>query len=89
MPLQHVGLAGLYGADFQKNMGQFDPDMAGQIERGLSLRGVEVTAALGSKWQSEPRSPNSFARSIFCWPDRSLCRLAACTTRPKNDRWEK
>lgn len=46
MPLQLAGLAGLYGAEFQKDAGQFDPDIARQIERGLSLRGVEVTAAL-------------------------------------------
>ena len=48
MPLQHGGLAGLYGAAFQKDPAQFDPDVARQIERGLSLRGVEVTAALGA-----------------------------------------
>ncbi len=48
MPLQHAGLAGLYGTDFRKNPDQFDPDVARQIERGLSLRGPEVTAALGA-----------------------------------------
>ena len=48
MPLQHAGLAALYGADFQKDPGQFDPDVARQIERGLSLRGLEVAAGLGA-----------------------------------------
>jgi aspartyl-tRNA(Asn)/glutamyl-tRNA(Gln) amidotransferase subunit A len=48
MPLQHVGLAELYGAAFQKDPEQFDPDVARQIERGLSLRGVDVIAALGA-----------------------------------------
>jgi aspartyl-tRNA(Asn)/glutamyl-tRNA(Gln) amidotransferase subunit A len=38
MPLQHVGLAAIYGADFHKDRGQFDPDVAEQIERGLSWR---------------------------------------------------
>lgn len=48
MPLQHAGLAALYGADFIKDPGQFDPDIARQIERGLSWRGVDVAAALGA-----------------------------------------
>jgi len=48
MPLQHAGLAAIYGADFHKDPGQFDPDVAKQIERGLSWRGVEVAAALGA-----------------------------------------
>ena len=57
MPLQHAGLAALYGADFQKDPGQFDPDVARQIERGLSLRGLEVTAGLGAScgYQSRVR----------------------------------
>jgi aspartyl-tRNA(Asn)/glutamyl-tRNA(Gln) amidotransferase subunit A len=48
MPLQHAGLATLYGADFDKNPRQFDPDTARQIERGLSWRGVDIAAALGA-----------------------------------------
>jgi len=48
MPLQHAGLAALYGADFIKDPGQFDQDIARQIERGLSWSGVEVAAALGA-----------------------------------------
>ena len=48
MPLQHAGLAAIYGADFRKNPEQFDPDLARQIERGLSWRGVEVATALGA-----------------------------------------
>ena len=46
MPLQHAGLAAIYGADFREDPGQFDTDIARQIERGLSWRGVEVAAAL-------------------------------------------
>ena len=67
MPLQHAGLAALYGADFQKDPGQFDPDVARQIERGLSLRGLEVAAALVQAQLSEPLSLNSLANSTFCW----------------------
>jgi aspartyl-tRNA(Asn)/glutamyl-tRNA(Gln) amidotransferase subunit A len=48
MPLQHAGLATLYGADFIRDPGLFDPDIARQIERGLSRSGVEVAAALGA-----------------------------------------
>ena len=40
MPLQHAGLAALYGDDFRKDPAQFDPDVARQIERGLSLPGL-------------------------------------------------
>ena len=46
MPLQHAGLAVIYGAEFTKDPGQFDPDIARQIERGLAWSGVEVAAAL-------------------------------------------
>lgn len=48
MPLQHAGLAALYGMDFIRDPGQFDQDIARQIERGLSWGGVEVAAALGA-----------------------------------------
>jgi len=46
MPLQHAGLAALYGPAFLEDATRFDPDIAVQIERGLSWRGVEVAAAL-------------------------------------------
>lgn len=45
MPLQHAGLAALYGEAFRRDPGLFDPDIAVQIERGLSLSGTEVAAA--------------------------------------------
>ncbi|ALG72892.1 amidotransferase [Azospirillum thiophilum] len=45
MPLQHAGLAALYGDAFRRDPGLFDPDIAAQIERGLSLSGAEVAAA--------------------------------------------
>src|SRR5664279_1550978 len=46
MPLQHAGLAALYGDTFRQDPSRFDPDIAHQIERGLSWSGVEVAAAL-------------------------------------------
>lgn len=46
MPLQHAGLAALYGEAFDRDPSLFDPDIAAQIERGLSLSGAEVAAAL-------------------------------------------
>src|SRR5450631_602796 len=46
MPLQHAGLAALYGPKFRQDPTRFDPDIAHQIERGLSWSGVEVAAAL-------------------------------------------
>ncbi|QDF37181.1 amidase [Bradyrhizobium symbiodeficiens] len=46
MPLQHAGLAALYGNAFRKEPTIFDPDVAKQIERGLSWSGTEVAGAL-------------------------------------------
>ncbi|SCB08042.1 aspartyl-tRNA(Asn)/glutamyl-tRNA(Gln) amidotransferase subunit A [Bradyrhizobium shewense] len=46
MPLQHAGLAALYGDAFRKEPTIFDPDVAKQIERGLSWSGAEVAGAL-------------------------------------------
>jgi aspartyl-tRNA(Asn)/glutamyl-tRNA(Gln) amidotransferase subunit A len=77
MPLQHVGLAGLYGAAFQKDPAQFDPDVARQIERGLSLRGVEVTAALGASAAIR----TAFA-DFFCEFDLLLAPTVPCVAWP-------
>ncbi|MCO4317885.1 amidase [Phyllobacterium sp. 21LDTY02-6] len=46
MPLQHAGLAMLYGERWQHEPDLFDPDIGSQIERGLSLPGVAVARAL-------------------------------------------
>lgn len=48
MPLQHAGLAALYGDAFRSDPTVFDPDIAWQIERGLSWTGAEVAAALAA-----------------------------------------
>jgi len=48
MPLQHAALAALYGDAFRRDPTVFDPDIARQIERGLSWSGAEVASALGA-----------------------------------------
>lgn len=45
MPLQHAGLAALHGDAFRRDPDLFDPDIAVQIERGLTLDAVTVTRA--------------------------------------------
>ena len=77
MPLQHGGLAELYGAAFQKDLEQFDPDVARQIERGLSLRGVDVVAALAAS--SAIRA--AFA-AFFCEVDLLLAPTVPCVAWP-------
>lgn len=46
MPLQHAGLAALYGQRYRQEPDLFDPDIGRQIESGLMLHGHEVAAAL-------------------------------------------
>lgn len=46
MPLQHAGLAALYGETFRDDPAIFDADIAKQIERGLSWSGADVAGAL-------------------------------------------
>jgi aspartyl-tRNA(Asn)/glutamyl-tRNA(Gln) amidotransferase subunit A len=45
MPLQHVGLAGLFAEEWKRDPTQFDPDIARQIERGLQWTGADVARA--------------------------------------------
>lgn len=44
-PLQHVGLANLFGTAWREDASRFDPDIARQIERGLSWTGAQVAQA--------------------------------------------
>ncbi len=46
IPLQHAGLAALYGDAWRRRAWNADPDIAAQIEAGLRLDGVTVTNAL-------------------------------------------
>lgn len=45
MPLQHAGLAALHGDAFRRDPDLFDPDIAVQIERGLTLDAVTLARA--------------------------------------------
>jgi aspartyl-tRNA(Asn)/glutamyl-tRNA(Gln) amidotransferase subunit A len=45
MPLQHVGLAGLFGEEWKRDPTRFDPDIGRQIERGLRWSGADVARA--------------------------------------------
>ena len=45
MPLQHTGLAGLFGDQWKRDPTRFDPDVARQIERGLQWSGADVARA--------------------------------------------
>jgi aspartyl-tRNA(Asn)/glutamyl-tRNA(Gln) amidotransferase subunit A len=44
-PLQYAGLAQMYGEVWRKTPEMFDPALAEQIEKGLSLNGVDVAAS--------------------------------------------
>ena len=77
MPLQHAGLAQLYGDAFQKDPAQFDPDVGRQIESGLSRRGVDVVAALAAS--SAIRT--AFA-AFFCEFDLLLTPTVPCVAWP-------
>ena len=46
MAVQHAGLAALHGDAYGRTPELFDPDIAAQIARGLTLPGREVAAAL-------------------------------------------
>jgi aspartyl-tRNA(Asn)/glutamyl-tRNA(Gln) amidotransferase subunit A len=46
LPLQFGGLAALYGDEFRRDADQFDPDIALQIERGLSMSAADFARAL-------------------------------------------
>lgn len=45
MPLQHTGLAHLFGEAWRRDASVFDPDVARQIERGLQWSGADVARA--------------------------------------------
>ncbi|MDO6587904.1 amidase [Salipiger sp. 1_MG-2023] len=45
MPLQHAGLAALFGARWQAEPELFDPDLGAQIDSGLALSGPDVARA--------------------------------------------
>ncbi|MEY9758336.1 amidase [Bradyrhizobium yuanmingense] len=77
MPLQHAGLAALHGDRFRKDPTVFDPDIAKQIERGLSWSGVDVAAAL----LASTAIANAFA-AFFTEADLLLAPTVPCVAWP-------
>ena len=73
MAIQAAGLAALHGEAFKTNRAAFDPDIAVQIERGLSLSGAEVAAALEASHLVK-RSLAAFLADF----DLLLCPTAPC-----------
>ena len=73
MAMQAAGLATLHSDAFKADRSRFDPDIAGQIERGLSLPGSEVAAALEAS-QLVKRCLAGFFRDS----DLLLCPTAPC-----------
>ncbi|MDA9487888.1 amidase [Bradyrhizobium sp. CCBAU 11361] len=77
MPLQHAGLAALYGDVFRKDPTVFDPDIARQIERGLSWSGADVAGAL----VASAAIANAFA-AFFTEADLLLTPTVPCVAWP-------
>nr|WP_041756078.1 amidase [Bradyrhizobium sp. ORS 278] len=77
MPLQHAGLAALFGDAFRHDATQFDPDIAKQIERGLGLGGADVAHAL----QASARIARAFA-AFFLDVDVLLAPTVPCVAWP-------
>ncbi len=80
MPLQHVGLANLYGEAWRSDPDRFDPDIARQIERGLSWSGAEVARA-----REASRRIGLALAAFFTEHDLLLCPTTPCVAWP-NDR---
>ncbi|MGH6752954.1 MAG: amidase, partial [Bradyrhizobium sp.] len=78
MPLQHAGLARLYGDAFRKDHAQFDPDVGRQIERGLALLGTDVIAAVG-----ESSAIRTAFVAFFCEFDLLLTPTVPCVAWPQ------
>lgn len=77
MPLQHAGLAALYGDAFRRDPTVFDPDIAKQIERGLSRSGAEIAIAL----DASAAIANAFA-AFFGAVDLLLAPTVPCVAWP-------
>ncbi|MEY9183836.1 aspartyl-tRNA(Asn)/glutamyl-tRNA(Gln) amidotransferase subunit A [Bradyrhizobium sp. USDA 326] len=77
MPLQHAGLAALYGDSFRKDPTILDPDIVRQIERGLTWSGAEVAGAL----LASAAIANAFA-AFFAEVDLLLAPTVPCVAWP-------
>lgn len=78
MPLQHAALAASWGEACRRDRGRFDPDIAEQIELGLSLAGTAVAAA-----EALSRRVASAAAELFDGgPDLLLTLTTPCAAWP-------
>ena len=77
MPLQAAGLAAIHGEAWRRNPDLFDPDIAVQIERGMSLTGAEVGCAL----EASAAIKRTVAQ-LFTDNDLLLCPTAPCVAWP-------
>ena len=73
MPLQAGGLAAIHGDAFRKDASCFDPDIAQQIERGMSLTAADVGSALEASATIKRAIGQFFTRF-----DLLLCPTAPC-----------
>lgn len=65
MPLQHAGLAAIYGERWRTAPWDADPDIARQIEAGLSLSGLDVARALALRGALQATLHDYFAHYDF------------------------
>lgn len=79
MAVQHAGLAAIHGQRFSQEPHLFDPDVAVQIERGLTLKGAEVADALETS-QCIRRAVSSF----FVDHDILISLTTPCTAWPNS-----
>jgi aspartyl-tRNA(Asn)/glutamyl-tRNA(Gln) amidotransferase subunit A len=77
MPLQAAGLAAIHGDAWRRKPDLFDPDIAVQIERGLSLTGADVGRAL----EASAAIKRTVAH-LFADHDLLLCPTAPCVAWP-------
>lgn len=77
MPLQAAGLAAIHGETWRRTPNLFDPDIAVQIERGLSLAGADVGKAL----EASALIKRTIAQ-FFAGYDLLLCPTAPCVAWP-------
>jgi aspartyl-tRNA(Asn)/glutamyl-tRNA(Gln) amidotransferase subunit A len=76
-PLQHVGLANLFGTAWREDAASFDPDIARQIERGLAWSGAQVAQAREAGRQIALTLAQFFTRFDFL-----VCPTTPCVAWP-------
>lgn len=79
MPLQHVGLAHLFGEAWKRDPSRFDADVARQIERGLQWSGADVARAREAGLQIALTLGEFFTRH-----DLLICPTTPCVSWPSD-----